>query len=380
MGEVYITKISKYMPNDVVTNDKMEDFLGLINETASKTKFVILRNNKIVKRYYALDNEGNPTHSNAELTANAIREMLKDRPEEIKEVDLLTCGTSSPDQMMPSHAVMVHGCLPESNNIEVVSPAGVCCAGMHSFKYAYLALKSGDKSKAIATGSERFSALLKSDKFEGEVQKLVELEEKPIVAFEKDFLRWMLSDGAGAVLMENKKNETGLSLRVDWVEGVSYANVREACMYMGAEKKADTTLTSFKDYNAEDLIANSVLSIKQDVTLLDENILGLGFEYLKEVMEKKNLPGAEVDYFLPHISSHYFEDKIANNLVTYNIDITKDKWFLNLSTLGNVGAASIYLMLEELFSSGKLEKGNKILLAVPESSRFSYVFSLLTVC
>ena len=78
---------------------------------------------------------------------------------------------------------------------------------------------------------------------------------------------------------------------------------------------------------------------------MDENILGLGFEYLKEVMEKKNLPGSEVDYFLPHISSHYFEDKIANNLVTYNIDITKDKWFLNLSTMGNVGAASIYLML-----------------------------------
>lgn len=368
------------MPNEVVHNEEMEDFLGLINETASKTKSVILRNNKIVKRYYALDKNGNATHSNAELTAEAIKAMLIEKPNEIKEVDLLTCGTSSPDQMMPSHAVMVHGCLPESNNIEVVSPAGVCCAGMHSFKYAYLALKSGDKKKAIATGSERFSALLKSDKFEGEVQKLVELEEKPIVAFEKDFLRWMLSDGAGAVLMENNKNVNGLSLRVDWVEGVSYANIKEACMYMGAEKMEDTTLTSFKDYTTDDLISNSVLSIKQDVTLLDENILGLGFEYLKQIMDKKSLHGSEVDFFLPHISSHYFEDKIANNLITHDIAITKDKWFLNLSTLGNVGAASIYLMLEELFHSGKLEVGQKILLAVPESSRFSYMFSLLTVC
>ena len=368
------------MPNKVVHNGEMEDFLGFINETASKTKSVILRNNKIVKRYYALDKDGNTTHSNAELTAEAIRAMLIEKPDEIKEVDLLACGTSSPDQMMPSHAVMVHGCLPESNNIEVVSPAGVCCAGMHSFKYAYLALKSGDKKKAIATGSERFSALLKSDKFEGEVQKLVELEEKPIVAFEKDFLRWMLSDGAGAVLMENKKNVNALSLRVDWVEGVSYANIREACMYMGAEKLEDSTLTSFKDYTSDDLISNSVLSIKQDVALLDENILGLGFEYLKKVMDEKSLHGSEVDFFLPHISSHYFEDKIANNLITYDIAITKDKWFLNLSTLGNVGAASIYLMLEELFHSGKLESGQKILLAVPESSRFSYMFSLLTVC
>ena len=156
MNEVYITKIAKYMPNEVVHNDQMEDYLGLINEAASKTKYLILRNNKITKRYYALDKKGNATHSNAELTAEAIREMLKNSPEEIKEVDLLACGTSSPDQMMPSHAVMVHGCLPESNYIEVVSPAGVCCAGMHSFKYAYLALKSGDKKKAIATVQNGF--------------------------------------------------------------------------------------------------------------------------------------------------------------------------------------------------------------------------------
>lgn len=380
MNEVYITKIAKFLPNEVVTNDKMEDYLGLVNETASKTKAVILRNNKIVNRYYALDKQGNPTHSNAELSANSIKELLKDNPNEIKEVDLLTCGTSSPDQLMPSHAVMTHGCLPESNNIEVVSPAGVCCAGMHSFKYAYLSVKAGDKKKAIATGSERMSALLKSDKFEGEVQKLIELEEKPIVAFEKDFLRWMLSDGAGAVMMESMPNPDALSMKIDWVEGISFANSKEACMYMGAEKRADKSLTSYMDYNSDDLIAKSVLSIKQDVVLLDENILGLGFVFLKRLMESKNFNVDDVDYFLPHISSHYFEDKIENILKTNGIAIPKDKWFLNLSTMGNVGAASVYLMMEELYHSGKLKKGNKILLAVPESSRFSYVFSLLTVC
>jgi 3-oxoacyl-[acyl-carrier-protein] synthase-3 len=45
-----------------------------------------------------------------------------------------------------------------------------------------------------------------------------------------------------------------------------------------------------------------------------------------------------------------------------------------------VGAASIYMMVDGLLNSGKLKVGDQILLAVPESSRFSYVFSLLTVC
>ena len=53
---------------------------------------------------------------------------------------------------------------------------------------------------------------------------------------------------------------------------------------------------------------------------------------------------------------------------------------MNLARVGNVGAASIYLALDELMTSGKLKKGDKILLSVPESGRFSYAYAYLTVC
>ena len=56
-----------------------------------------------------------------------------------------------------------------------------------------------------------------------------------------------------------------------------------------------------------------------------------------------------------------------------------EKWFTNLSEVGNVGAGSIYLMLEELMRTNRLKQGEKIVLAVPESARFSYVFAILTV-
>ncbi len=168
-----------------------------------------------------MDKNGKSTHTNAQMTALAVKELFKDNPEKIKEIELLSCGTSSPDQVMPSHGVMTHGWLPEAESIEVVSPSGVCCAGMHAIKYAYLAIKSGETKKAVATGSERFSGLLVSDVFEEEAQKLKEMEENPFIAFQKDFLRWMLSDGASAFLMTDKPNENGLSLRVDWIEGAS---------------------------------------------------------------------------------------------------------------------------------------------------------------
>ena len=69
-----------------------------------------------------------------------------------------------------------------------------------------------------------------------------------------------------------------------------------------------------------------------------------------------------------------------NALKDQNIEIPMERWFMNLKHVGNVGSASIYLMLEELMNSGNLKKGDKILLSVPESGRFSYSYAYLTVC
>ena len=377
---VYITDTSIFMPNDPVPSEEMEEYLGYINDKPSKSKKIVLRNNGIKTRYYALTKEGKATHTNAQMTALAVKALFRDNPEKIKDVELLSCGTSSPDQMMPSHGVMVHGWLPETEAIEVVSPSGVCCAGMHAFKYAYMAVRTGDVHLAVATGSERFSASLVSHVFEEEAQKLKELNENPFIAFDKEFLRWMLSDGAAAFLLSDKPNDKGLSLRVEWIEGASYANEMETCMYMASEKLPDGTLKSYLDYSPEEIISKSILSIKQDIALLSNNVVPLGAKRIKEIFDKKGLDASDIDYFLPHMSSEFFKSKIFEQIALYGASIPYEKWFVNLSTMGNVGAGSVYLMVHELFHSGRLKKGEKILLLVPESSRFSYMYAMLTVC
>ncbi|MES2425858.1 MAG: beta-ketoacyl-ACP synthase III [Bacteroidota bacterium] len=377
---VYITNTSKFLPNEPVPNEDMELYLGYINDKPSKSKSIVLRNNGIVNRYYALTKGGQPTHTNAEMTALAVKELFKGDPEKIKDIELLSCGTSSPDQMMPSHGVMTHGWLPEMGPVEVVSPSGVCCAGMHSLKFAYLAIKAGEISSAIATGSERFSGLLVSDVFEEEAQKLKELTDNPFIAFQKDFLRWMLSDGASAFQLSDEPNKEGLSLEINWIEGVSYANEMETCMYMGGDKQADGTLKGFMDYTPEEIMTKSIFSVKQDINLLSDNIVPLGGKKIKEIFDKKGLTASDIDHFLPHISSNFFRSKIYDLVEIYGGGIPYEKWFINLYTVGNVGAASVYLMIDELFHSGRLKKGEKILLLVPESSRFSYMYAMLTVC
>jgi len=380
LNKVYINQTSAFLPNDPISNDEMESYLGLINNNPSKSRSIVLRNNGIKTRYYALDKNSKPTHSNAQMTALAIRALFETSPIRIGDVGLLSCGTSSPDQMMPSHGVMVHGWVPETGPVEVVSPSGVCCAGMHAFKYAYLAIKTGDVHSAVATGSERFSGSLVSQVFEEEAHKLSQLKEDPYISFDKEFLRWMLSDGASAFLMSNQPSEQGLSLRVEWVEGVSYADELEACMYMGCEKQPDGSLKSYMDFSQEEILSKSIFSIKQDVKMLGKNIVVKGGVKLKELLVKHAVEARDIDFFLPHMSSEFFKSKIFDQMELNGNSIPYDKWFVNLGKVGNVGAASIYLMVNELFRSGLLKKGQKILLLVPESSRFSYMYSLLTVC
>lgn len=61
-------------------------------------------------------------------------------------------------------------------------------------------------------------------------------------------------------------------------------------------------------------------------------------------------------------------------------EIPEERWFSNLKSKGNTGAASIFIMLEELLYSGRLKEGDTILCMVPESGRFITSYMQLKVC
>jgi len=377
-NQVYITNIAKFMPNEPVSNDEMESILGLVNGKPSRSKNIVLRQNGIKNRYYVIDKNGEVKFSNADITSKAIKN-LENESFSVNDIEVLSCGTSLPDQLLPSHASMVHGKL-GNVPLEVISPSGVCCAGMHAIKYAYLSVLADQSKNAVATGSEVISTLLRADKFNKEMNCTSQLEQNPILAFEKDFLRWMLSDGAGAMLLENKPNNDGISLRIEWIETISYANELEACMYAGSDKDEKGNLVGWREFDPELWLEKSIFSVKQDVKLLDKYVVNRCITPLAKILKKKNIDSSkDVDYFLPHLSSMFFKQKLYDELKVQGIEVSDEKWFTNLTRVGNVGSASIYIILDELFHSGNLKKGEKILIMVPESGRFSYAYAYLTV-
>ena len=377
LKKVYITRVSKYLPNNPVENDDIEEYLGFVNGTPSKSKRLVLRNNKIKQRYYAIDKQGNVTHNNAQLASNAVKKLFYNGFS-ANDIQLLGCGTSSPDQLQPSHASMVHGEL-GSRSMEIIGAAGTCNSGMSALKYGMMSIQTGNTTNAVITGSERFSTRMNASHFDKEAESLALMEKDPFIAFEKDFLRWMLSDGAAAVLMQDKPNDDSFSLEIDWVDIRSYANELETCMYAGSTKNCDGTITGWAEISPEDHQNQSVFALKQDVKLLGDNIVPYGMKFLADVINQRKFDANKIDYFLPHLSSMFFKGQIEHHLKINNIDIPEEKWFLNLPKVGNVGSASAFLMIEELFNNGNLKKGQKILIMVPESARFAYTYMLLTV-
>jgi len=189
---------------------------------------------------------------------------------------------------------------------------------------------------AVATGSELASRWLLAG---------------PATTADTSFLRWTLSDGAGAVVVEPEPRPDGLSLRVDWMHLVSHAHDHPVCMSAGPET-----------------------SLRQDMSMLPE-LVDLGVAEFCALVKAGRID-PDTEHILCHYSAGHFRHKLLARLREEGYDPAGKQLFSNLETVGNIGAASIFVMLDEVRPT--LLAGDRVLLVVPESGRFSLAFAQLT--
>jgi len=120
-----------------------------------------------------------------------------------------------------------------------------------------------------------------------------------------------------------------------------------------------------------------LLRLRQDVKLLP-SLFRMGLQEFMNLVRDGRIDPAGVDHVLCHYSAEHFRGEIFDLLRGADLMIDEDRWYTNLHTRGNTGAASIFVMLEEAWHSGRFTPGDRILLIVPESGRFSFAFAQLT--
>ena len=190
----------------------------------------------------------------------------------------------------------------------------------------------------------------------------------------------MLSDGAGACLVEAAPTKRGPqpALKIHWLESVSYAGQLEVCMYHLA-RKHEGKVDGWKQAEPSEWVRAGFFNVGQDARMLAKHIAPMVGDAVKLAADRRGLTSDQVDWLLPHISSAFFRGEIAKQLDRIGLPIPDERVFTNLSTVGNIGTASVFAMLQELLDSGRATRGQKIFCVIPESARFTASSALLEV-
>jgi 3-oxoacyl-[acyl-carrier-protein] synthase-3 len=369
---VFIRGLGKFLPGKPIANDEMENVLGCVAGKPSALRKRVLQRNGIVTRYYAIDADGRSQFSNAEMAAEACRAAVQNSGAELTQIQLLASATTQGDLLVPGFASMVHGEL-KNPPCEIASLGGVCASSLLAIKHVAAQIATGEISCGIACASEMPSRLFKASRYDAQSKVR---DQQGRLDFDTEFLRWMLSDGAGAALLAATPHPTQPSFRIDWIKLRSYADTQAVCMYSGANGPGERTWLDLPDFTTA--AEAGLLNLKQDVNRLDD-LVKVGMSYFIELIEQKLIDPERIDWLLAHYSSEKFRTDILMQLARLEISIPPERWFSNLSTVGNTGSASILLMLEEFARTAPLVEGQKILCMVPESGRFSVGFMQLTV-
>lgn len=387
--DIYLLAAGHHLPGEPINNEQIDAYLAPIDQHSRRIKQRVLSENGIQTRYYALDQAGNTTMSHTELACESIRACLQQAQVNLHEVDVLIAASSGGDVSIPGVANMIQGAL-HAPPMEVHSHQGVCASSVLALKDAAQSLvQNPEQRMAVVVAAEMPSRIFKRSRFIKQTQ----------VDFESHFLRWMLSDGAGAVLLAKRSEvlshiahtalaKQGLALKLNWIHAKSFSGDYPVCMQLGQgshrakEQVADSAYNAQASYLDFPSVAAAEaaghFALRQNLRLLP-NLFEVAVHEYAGLVQGAWVKPAEVDVFLCHYSSEALGKTCEAMMEQAGLGIAREKWFSNLKTCGNTGAASIFVMLSEWLATQTPKLGQKILAFVPESGRFTVSYFMLEV-
>ena len=357
----YITATGSFLPGEPVENHAIGQFLGSI-EGEELVRRQVLAVNGIRTRHYALDSNQNETFDVYELAALAAQACL-DGNLPRRPISYLSAGTTHAPFSGPGISSILHSQLAGRNlvagSVEINSNSGICTASATAMVNAVRSIKAGSHDSALCIGTEQSTQALKSSAFRViRDTEMMEQDLKRSKWFMSVFLRFMLSDGAGAWLVESNPPEDRACFRVNWTYARSYAHEAPLCMHYD----------------------NRTARLSQDVDILSKYLLACAEKFVVDALATHQERLEDYQVILPHLSSYYFlgrMERLIKGLCREKSAVPR--WWTNLSTAGNTGAASIFVMLDHFARTQSPQIGERILLFIPESGQFNFVMISLTL-
>jgi len=295
-----------YLPENIVTNDDLAKIMDTSDEwIASRTG---IRKRHLVKE-----------ETTAQMSAKAAKQALKEAGLKAEELDLIIVGTLSGDYVTPSTACEVQAMIGADK--AVAFDVNAACSGfMFAMNTAYAFIQSGIYQNALVIGAEILSRLMDWN------------DRSTCVLF---------GDGAGAaVVTADEKGLLGFVQGSDGTKGM--------------------VLACKNRLNNNPLIKNSV---EPDHVFMDgQEVYKFAVSTvpasIQAVLEEAGLEVSDIKYFLLHQANIRIIQSVAKRL---KADI--NRFPTTLEHCGNISAASVPILLDEVNKKGMLQRGDKLVMA-----------------
>jgi 3-oxoacyl-[acyl-carrier-protein] synthase-3 len=357
---VKIAGTGSFLPGPPVTNDRLEAVLGPLTNAPQKVKTFVdnlgrkmLDRGGVKTRHFAVDPEtGDMTYNFSMLAEKAARNALEMAEMEPQQLELIIMSCPSYDQSTPPTSTLLQERLGVQNCAEIEIHSN--CTGVgKGVQVAYDALRTGRYKTALVCYSQLSSIYLRSCYFN-----------QPKMDKVHAALRWILADGAGAmVLQANQNGKPGHEIVGTFVESVGAG--RPAGMTAGG---AAADLMNSK-HQIPELYADGTHHLWQDFSAVNDNAAPLLLQGLCNFTKLMKIEPGTVDHYVVSIPTlQLYEDHIPAFLDRLNI--TRDKIKFRSGKIGYCGGAATLLHLDEMVRSGEIHPGELAVVHAVESSKW----------
>jgi 3-oxoacyl-[acyl-carrier-protein] synthase III len=348
--DVRVLATGAALPGDPLTNDDLEQLCGILPED-------VIDGLQVNRRHWIID-PGTGAHrsSNSELAASAARQALGRAAVDPSEVDLLVVSTASPEYHLPAVATFVQERLGLAR-CAVVEVRSGCAGTMQAFDIARRQVADGTHRTAVVVGSEVVSPVL-APLFLGRDPEDVRLRDRISI--------YNFGDGAGAMVLRAEPTDDS--------SPPSFLGAVNRCL--GGNRKPGMQIIG----GGTDAPVSEQLRRKRPFDLRLDVVESARFgprvfvEGLADLLAHTGLALADVDAcVVPEGNAGYFSSELEEaGLSAADWKLLETCMVENLSDVGATGSAAVPLALDDAWTSGRIQAGDRVLLLAIETSRWIY--------
>jgi len=308
---VTIAGTGSYLPEKVLTNDD----LSKIVETSDE--WIVTRTG-IKERRIAADDE-----FTSHLGSKAAPKALEQAQMDAEQVELIIVATITPDTLTPATACYIQQQIGAAKAV-AFDISAACSGFLYAMKLAKRLIESEAFSNALIIGAEKLSSF-------------VNWEDRTTCV--------LFGDGAGAAVLRASGPNDGRILSTDIGTDGAQTHLLNI---PGGGSACPITLQNANEHLAtlamlgKEVFKHAVTRMKNSANC---------------VIEKAGLKPEDITLVIPHQANLRIIDAIASRL-----DVDNEKVFVNLHKYGNTSAAAIAIALDEAHRSGKIQRGDHIIM------------------